>query len=78
MHKVGAHVHAFCTPRCGGQHAADTYREAIMDAGCRQQNVSDNCYQFTTPTLFMYSRWGIPRDSLKPHDITQSMQFLFT
>ena len=24
------------------------------------------------------SRWGIPRDSPKPHDVTQSMQYLFT
>ena len=68
MHKVGAHMHAFHAPRCGGQCTTDTYREDIMDAGC-QQNASDNCYQLTTPALLTYSRWGIPRDSPKPHDV---------
>ena len=26
----------------------------------------------------MYSKWGIPKDSLKPHDITRSSWYLFT
>ena len=65
-------------PPSGGLHTTDTYREDIIDTRCGRQDASDNCYQFTTSALLMYSRWGIPRDSLKPHDVTQSMRYLFT
>ena len=67
------------TPPWGGSlHTTDTYREDIIDTRCHWQDTPDNCYQFKTSALLMYSRWGIPRDSLKPHDVTQSMQYLFT
>ena len=74
MHKAGACVHASCTPppppQGGSLCTADTYREDIIDTWCCWQDASDNCYQFMTSALLMYSRWGIPRDSLKPHDVT--------
>ena len=50
-------------PQHGGQHAANTYRTDIPDVGVHNKKASDNCYQFTTPTLLMYSRGGIPQDS---------------
>ena len=78
MHKVGAHVHASHTPRGGGLCATDTYREDMTSIQCHRQDAYDNCYQFTTSALFMYSRQGIPKDSFKPHDVTQSMWYLFT
>ena len=78
MHKVGACMHAFHAPQGSGLRATDTYREDIIDTWCHRQDASDNCYQFTTSALLMYSRRGIPRDSPKPHDITQSMGYLFT
>ena len=58
---------AFRAPRCGGQHTTDTYRVDILDVGVLDKKASDNCYQFTTPALLMYSRWGIPRDSPPKH-----------
>ena len=72
-------MHAFHTPPWGGsQCAADTYREDIIETRCHQQDASDNCYQLMTSALLMYSRWGIPRDSPKPHDVTQSTWHLLT
>ena len=62
----------------GNLHAADTYKDDIIDTQCRWQDAPDNCYQFKTSALLMYSRRGIPKDSLKPHDITRSMWYLFT
>ena len=56
-------------PWGSGLHITDTYREDIIDTRCGWQDAS---------SLLMYSRWGIPRDSLKPHDVTQSMWYLFT
>ena len=48
-------------PRHGGQRATNTYRADIPDVGVPDKKASDNCYQFTTPALLMYSRGGIPR-----------------
>ena len=50
-------------PWCGSQRAANTYRADIPDVGVPNKKASDNCYQFTTPTLLMYLRGGIPQDS---------------
>ena len=57
---------------------ADTYKDDIINTCCHWQDALDNCYQFKTSALFMYSRWGIPKDSLKPQDVTLSMCHLFT
>ena len=51
--------------------AVDTYNDDIV-CDCFQLGQSDNCYQFKMSALLMYSRGGIPKDSLKPNDITMS------
>ena len=79
MHKAGACAHAYHAPPHGGNlRATDTYRDDSVDTWCHRQDAPDNCYQFKTSALLMYSRRGIPKDSLKPHDITRSMWYLFT
>ena len=65
-------------PQGSDLHATDTYRDDIIDAWCHRQDTPDNCYQFKTSALLMYSRWGIPKESLKPHDVTRSTWYLFT
>ena len=54
-------------PQHDGQCAANTYRADIPDVGVLDKKASDNCYQFTTPDLLMYSRGGIPRNSPPKH-----------
>ena len=54
-------------PQHGSQCATNTYRADVPDVGVPNKKASDNCYQFTTPTLLMYSRGGIPQDSPLNH-----------
>ena len=71
-------MHAYHAPWGGSLHTADTYRDDIINTQHHWQDAPDNCYQLKTSALLMYSRWGIPRYSLKPHDFNPSMRYLFT
>ena len=71
------HMHS-TPPWCGGQCAADTYREDIMDVG-----VLNKMHLITVISLrhlpYLCTQDGVsPGIPPKPHDVTQSMQYLFT
>ena len=46
--------------------AADTYKEDILKFNCYRAYESDNCYQFKTFALLMYSRGVSPRIPSNP------------
>ena len=68
------HACILCAPSCR-LHAADTYKEDILKFNHNRAYESDNCYQFKTFALLMYSRGVSPRipfnpmTSLCPHGI---------
>ena len=77
MHKVGAHMHAFHTPPGAAAYVPLILTEKTL----LTLDVIGKMHLITVISsqhLLMYSRWGIPKDSLKPHDITWSMWYLFT
>ena len=76
MTSRGIHACILCAPPCR-LHTMDTYNDDIMHDDCLYLGQSDNCYQFKTSVLLMYSRGDIPKDSLQPNDVMMSMWYLF-
>ena len=57
-----------CIPRASSRRlcATDTYKEDILKFNCNRAYESDNCYQFKTFALLMYSRGVSPRIPSNP------------